>query len=510
MPSMQSLIDRLGSDVSVPDSEAALFTSDLFPSGKAVAPVAVLRPTHSDMVQEIARWTSAEGLALIARGGGVSYTGGYEPRTQKSVLLDLSQLNTVREINTADRYMIVDAGCTWEAVKIALEGTGLRPVLRGPISGSISTVGGAASQNLPGSMDGILGLEIVMPNGDLVTTGSGSLKDHSAFYRNFGPDFTGLFLGDAGTLGVKTAISLRLEPVPAGVAFASFGFATMTETVNVMTELASLNLGGRVFALDPLKNKTSTKVGVKEGLGTLKDVVKTGGLKRGLADAAKIAMAGQNAYDAVPWSLHLTFEGATQAVADALVAEAVAVCKKQGRQIDPSIPVAMNARSFSIRGFLGMKGERWVPLHGLFPLSKAEQAVAATEALFERHASALQENEIVHSFMMSANGPYLLIEPMFYWPDELLEIHKRNLPEHKLQKLTKFEPNPDAREVVTEIRTELRDLYFELGAVSAQIGKFYPYRDVLKDGTRQLFDQIKSCLDPDHSLNPGALQTRET
>ena len=99
--------------------------------------------------------------------------------------------------------MVVESGCTWQSVEETLEGTGLKPVQRGPISGAISTVGGAASQNIPGSMEGILGLEVMTADGDLIRTGSLGAHDGNAFYRNYGPDLTGLFLGDNGTLGYQ-------------------------------------------------------------------------------------------------------------------------------------------------------------------------------------------------------------------------------------------------------------------------------------------------------------------
>lgn len=489
--------------------ERAELSADLFPVENAPEASLVAAPTSPQEVAAAVKAAYDAGSAIFPRGGGMSYTGGYRPVAEPSVLLDLGALNSVRTIDAENRVAIVDSACTWKTLSEALDGTGLRSALRGPISGSHSTVGGACSQSLPGSMDAVLGLEIAGHDGALTWTGSLGAEDHSGFYRNYGPDMTGLFLGDAGTLGIKTGVALRLEPKPEGAAFASFGFRDIAETTAVMVALSKANLGGRAFALDPLKNKTSTKVGMKEGAETLAKVVKEGGLVRGLKNAAKIAIAGQNAYDDVPWSLHLTFEGATQDAAESALAQAKAICAGTGREIEPSIPVAMYASAYSIRGFLGIKGERWVPLHSIFPLGEAEDAVGAIHALFAEEAETLAKHGIVFSFMLAANGPYFLIEPMFYWPDKRLSLHERSLDERRLAKMTDFDDNPEARDTVRRVRTRLRDLAFSRGAIACQLGRFYPYRTALSPETRALYDTLKGALDPKGLFNPGALETEQ-
>lgn len=508
-PAQFALFSRLQSRLS-PDRVSAdkdivsLLSDDLFPD-EAISPASiVVRPKTAADIATLIKVATEFGSAIVPRGGGMSYTGGYRP-SPGDVMIDLRDLNAIREINTEDLYVIVEAGCTWQALSEALNGSGLRPALRGPISGSVSTVGGAASQNLPGSMDAVLGLEIVSSMGDIIKTGSMGVQGRGGFYRNYGPDLTGLFLGDAGALGVKSAIALRLEPQPDGVAHASFGFASMSDTADAMTRIAALNLGGRIFALDPLKNKTSTKVGVREGLDTLKGVVGKGGLGRGLKEAAKIAIAGQGAYDNVAWSVHMTFEGVSNRAAEEKLMRAKTICAEKGTEIEPSIPVAMYAGRYSVRGYLGLKGERWVPLHGIFPLSKAQDVVAAVERFFDERADQLEQHNVVHSYMLAANGPQFLIEPMFYWPDEILNLQRATLEERKLKKLTVYEDAPEARAWVRSARNELRDLLYGLGGVSAQIGRYYPYRAALEPETRTLMDVLKATLDPGFVLNPGAL-----
>lgn len=487
--------------------DCSFFSEDLFSPHGTMDITAVLMPNSAAQVGDIVRIANTEGIAIVARGGGMSYTGGYRPTSRPVLVLDLRGLCRIREINSGDRYMVVDTGVTWEQIHEALSGSKLRPALRGPISGSVSTVGGAVSQNLPGSMDGVLGLEIVDARGAAFWTGSAGAAGRTAFYRNFGPDLTGLFLGDAGTLGIKTAAALRLETIPDGIAHASFAFDSMADAAAAMGEISALGLGGRVFGLDPLKNKTATKVGIREGLATLAKVVSADGIAKGLANAARIVSAGQNAYDDVKWSVHLSFEGATQRVADELLAKAVAICKARGRSIEPSIPIAMRARPFSVRGFLGLKGERWAPMHGIFPLSEVANLVPALESFFANRAAQLEKLEIVHSYMLSANSGFFLVEPMFYWPDRLLPLHRSNLSERQLAKLQSFDDNPRARDFVAKTRAELQELFASHGAVSAQLGRFYPYRETLRAPTLGVFDELKAALDPNGIFNPGALGT---
>lgn len=481
---------------------------DLFPAERDPGTAVVVAPGDAGEVAGVVRAAAEARLPVAARGGGMSYTGGFALEHPDAVLLDLRRLDRVVDVNITDGFVIVEAGATWETLDEKLRQSNVRSALRGPISGSVSTIGGALSQNLPGSMDAVLGVEIVAADGSRFWTGSGGASDRLPFYRNFGPDLTGLFLGDAGTLGIKTAAAIRLEPIPDGAAHASYAFDTMREAARAMAAVAALGIGGRVFALDPLKNKTSTKVSVREGLSTLAKVATSGRRGRGLADAARIAVAGRDAFEKVNWSVHLSYEGKTQAAAEQSLEQAAEICAREGRNIEPSIPVAMRARPFSIRGFLGINGERWVPLHGIFPLSAVDSVIEALQDFFEARAPNLESADIIHSFMMSASANHFVIEPMFYWPDALLDSHRQHLSDRQLSKLEAHEDNPVARERVRDTRNALRRLFATHGAVATQLGRYYPYRESLSPATRAVFDRLKEALDPHNLLNPGALGTR--
>jgi D-lactate dehydrogenase (cytochrome) len=491
-------------------AERAVYSQDIIEWDAPLADL-VVRPGSAAEVADLLKLAAELGLAVAPRGGGLSYTRGYVPEKSGTMVLDLTRLNQIETVNEEDRYITLGPAVTWQQVMEELRPRGLRTVLTGPISGVYSTVGGAASQNIPGSMDTILGLEVVLADGRIVHTGSSAIsRAGSPFYRYYGPDLTGIFLGDTGTYGVKTKLTLRIEPIPEGVAFGSFAFETLSAMSFAMTDVSRLGLAAKSFGMDPLKNRTATKVGLREGAETLKEVARgSGSLVRGIKDAARIVAAGRGAYDEVAWSLHLTVEGFDQTAADAAMGAVRKACEAHGgRDIEPSIPIAMRAKPFSIRGFLGLQGERWVPVHGVFPMSRAQDVGKAVDAFFAERQSRLDAHEIHHSYLSSINGQFWLLEPMFYWMDEVSEFHMRYLDRKRYAKFEAIPPNPEARATVMEIRGELRDLFHELGAVSAQVGKFYNLPDALEPETYAVLTDIKDLLDPDRRLNPGNLGWR--
>ena len=127
---------------------------------------------------------------------------------ENSVTIDLRGIDQVFEINETDMYVRVGVGCTWHNLYTALKARGLRTPYFGPMSGYSATVGGALSQGsfFLGSteygtvMDSVLSLEMVLADGSIVHTGSDSAAGVAPFYRNYGPDLTGLFLADTGAL----------------------------------------------------------------------------------------------------------------------------------------------------------------------------------------------------------------------------------------------------------------------------------------------------------------------
>ena len=147
MTALQPLIAMIGAERVIQDElSCRLYNEDIAgPSSSTV--VAVVRPADTAMVAEIVRWAGENNFSILVRGGGMSYTSGYLPVNRTSIVLDMTGLNSVVDINAERNTVTVEAGCTWSDLYDALKAQGLRTPLFGPLSGKVATVGGAVSQN---------------------------------------------------------------------------------------------------------------------------------------------------------------------------------------------------------------------------------------------------------------------------------------------------------------------------------------------------------------------------
>jgi FAD/FMN-containing dehydrogenase len=142
-----SLRRMLGDDaVQSDEAERDYYAHDIAGRG-TIPPSIIATPRNIADACEIVRLTVQAGRAIVPRGGGMSYTGGYQAAEDGAVLLDMRALDRIDEIAEKDGYVIIEAGCTWAALYDALAERGLRTPFFGPLSGVAATVGGALSQN---------------------------------------------------------------------------------------------------------------------------------------------------------------------------------------------------------------------------------------------------------------------------------------------------------------------------------------------------------------------------
>lgn len=480
------------------DAERAYATADLFPPAGQTPALLVLTPRSTRETAAVLAYLHGVGLPVVPRGAGLSYTGGVSPR-RPSVVIDTRKLKDI-EINADDLYARVGAGTPWETLADALRPYELKCAQPNPISGSHSTVGGTAAQGIPGGTEGFLGVTVVLADGTAVRTGAATGGPHGGFWRYNGPDLTGLFLGDCGAFGIKTELIVRLIPNrPA--AFASFSFADASSLLDAMVSILRRGLVTRAIAMDPLKSRDATTVDVAQAAGILGAVVsQSGSITQSIRDVAHLA---RSAMSKKPdgWALHLTAEAVTAIGAEAQLSLAKKICERSGHEIDNVIPKTLHTKAYSIRGFVGPQGERWVPIHGILSLSKARACMDDLTAFINSKATVLNQVGVSVNWLISSIGAYITIEGMFYWKDTLDPIHFRHLTPRNAERFSHAAQNKPARDAIAALRVELRAIYDAHGAVHAQTGRFY----TLPEQATPLLHKIKSALDPNGSMNPGVL-----
>ena len=506
LPDFASIVGR--EQVQTSAAACDYFSSDIFFWAQRRATNAVIAPANVAEVIRVVRMAAEAGLAIVSRGGGMSYTGGYVPDRDNCVTLDLRRLNRILEINCEDQYVTVEAGSTWMAVSAALDGSGLRPMFRAPYSGIYSTVGGALSQGTPDDMAGILSLDVVLADGTAVRTGSAARANYpTPFFRNFGPDFTGLFIADGGTHGVKTAASIALEPKPRALGYASFAYQTLEAMMRAMVACAREKLPIRLMGLDPRKSQNAPRVGFKDAIEALAKVALTRPkLGAGMRDAFSMAAAGRNFMEGVRWSLHITAEGSSDSAVEAVLDILRQHTSREAREIPNLLPMALGAKPYSVRGFLGADGERWVPTNAMIPFSVAERAATQVQQYFESHRERMNALGMWESYMLAPRPGFVVLEPSFYWRDEVSALHIDHLDSVSAAKFAGHVANLPARVFANELRDGLKTLLDDLGAAHVQLAKSYAYRSVLSPEAQQLWQRVRHALDPHNIMNPGNLQ----
>ena len=184
------------------------------------------------------------------------------------------------------------------------------------------------------------------------------------------------------------------------------------------------------------------------------------------------------------------------------------ICEQYGgSKIESSIPKILRSNPFTpLNNVIGPKGERWMPIHTIVPHSKSHEAMKKIAKLLENNQSELDENKIGVGFLytvISNNG--FVIEPVFFTPDSIDEIHREVVEDNVLKNIDCFEENLDARELTLRLRAELLRLFEDIGGVHMQIGKSYNFKRGLRDEAWSLIKNIKDIIDPKKAINPGAL-----
>lgn len=512
----------LGAENVVTDeAERRLLSTDMSMLPHEIADL-VIKPANTEELAAALEIAARAGMAIVPRGGGMSYTRGYTPERQGSLLVDTRRMNRILEINVEDMYVTVQTGCTWKQLYEALKERDVRTPYFGPLSGMYATVGGALSQNslFLGSglyntvAESVIGMKVVLADGQVLQTGSAAHRNGQPFWRHFGPDLTGLFTADTGAFGVKTEATLRLIEAPDVTLFMSFAFETLAEMLETQTVIARKRICAECYGFDPYYSKGFEHQGFtfKEGLAVLSDVAKSEGGIKGLWSSFKIAAAGKTFLRDTKYTLHMTFDSFDKDVAHRALELARKICLEHGgREIDNTLPTVFRAQPFAgVRTvLLGADGELWIPVHGFMPLSKAVEVGNATEAFFAEHRALMEEHGIKSSYLTCFSGTEFVIEPSIYWHDRLGDFRLSLIEPEFQAKWRDLPADETKRAVALKLRDGLRDLYDRHGCCHLQLGKYYPYQEMIaNEPMKALLKGLKDTVDPEGRMNPGALGLR--
>lgn len=485
-----------------------LYRHDVYATGPA--PLAVLRPTSIERLARGVGAATAAGIAIVPRGGGMSYTGGYLGPDAPFVLVDTAALTQIIDINETDMTVTVECGITWAALAAVLKPKGLRVKAWGTLSGINATVGGGMSQNgvFWGAgngtvVDSAISFDVVLADGTVLTTGN-------PFFRPYGPDLTGLFAADCGAFGIKARATLRLVREGPAFAYGSFAFDTPEGVFGAMGAIAREGLASECFGFDPfLQSQRMKRDSLTSDAKSLVNMMKAqGSVFKALKEGAKVAMAGRSFLDDVPFSLHVITERRRQADADGDMAEIIRIVEGLGgKAIENTIPKILRANPFPpVNSMVGPAGERWVPVHGFLPSSKLVEGWAAIQQLFADNADEMAAHGVQSGALLAVvSNQASLIEPVFFWPEELNPLHRHAVESAHLSKLKGFPANPAASALVARLRGELITLFQSLGAIHVQVARSYPLKEAHQPEGWAALQALKKQLDPKGLMNPGVL-----
>ena len=429
--------------------------------GKALA---VVRPGTTAEVAAIVRACAAAGVAIVPQGGNTGLVGaGVPDASGTQVLLSLTRMNHIRELDRANLTLTVEAGCVLQAVQQAAADAGLLFPLSLAAEGSC-TIGGNLATNAGGTQvlrygnarALCLGLEAVTAAGEVWHGLAGLRKD------NTGYDLRDLLIGSEGTLGVITAATLALHPRPAATMTALAACATLDDCVALLAT-AQRRLGPGLTGFEVM-NAFSLAL-VAQHFSQLRQPLPAG-------QWTVLVELSDNEGEA---HARAQFEGlladalAAGTIGDAAVAESLAQSRSMWH-LRESIPLAQSEEGLNIKHDIAL------------PVSRIPAFCAATDAALAAR-----------------------------WPGVRL-VNFGHLGDGNLHYNVQAPTGIDAAAFLRDNEHEVNQVVFDAvvahaGSISAEHGIGALKRDELalrKDPTAlAMMRAIKRALDPQGLLNPG-------
>ncbi len=249
-------------------------------------PDAAVWVVSAEQVSQVMKLATDHSLPVIPRGAGTSLTGSAVP-VAGGLVLDMCRMNKILDIRIADRLAVVQPGVVYADLEKALAALGFF-FPPDPASGKVCTIGGNTATNAGGmrgakygvTRDYVLALEVVLPDGRVLRTGSGCIKSASGY------DLTRLFVGSEGTLGVITEITLKISPKPLAFTTTLAMFASLRDAGQAVSDIMHSGIVPSVLevfdanAITVLRERTS--IPLPDGQAMI--LAETDGCTRGESD----------------------------------------------------------------------------------------------------------------------------------------------------------------------------------------------------------------------------------
>ena len=432
--------------------------------------LAVVRPGTTAEVAAVVKACAAAGASIVPQGGNTGLVVGSVPDDSGTqVVLSLTRMNRVRAIDGANLTMTVDAGCVLQALQEAAEQAGFMFPLSLAAEGSC-TIGGNLATNAGGTQvvrygnarDLCLGLEVVTAQGAVWHGLTGLRKD------NTGYDLRDLFVGSEGTLGVITAATMKLYPLPAAQ-LTAWAAVPSLESAVALLGLAHQHLGAGLTGFEVMGQFALSLVAKhfpQQRVPLWEDTHYCVLLENSDSESEEHARAQFERL------LETAFENGV--VSDAVVAESLQQAHALWH-IRESIPLAQAEEGLNIKHDISI------------PVSSIPAFCAETDALLAREIPGVRLVNFGH--LGDGNLHYNVQAPADGDPKAFLHDQEARVNTLVFDAVARFDGSISA----------------EHGVGSLKADKLPHYKDPV---ALALMRSIKQALDPQNLLNPGRVLPR--
>lgn len=433
-------------------------------AGKAAC---IVYPRSTEQVAAVLKHCNDHGIQVYPQGGNTSVCGGSVPSpTGESIILSLTKMDKILDVNPANNSMIVQAGVVLQTIQEAAAEVGkLFPLSLGAegscqIGGNIATnAGGTAVIRYGNTRDLVLGLEVVLPNGTIWNGLRTLRKDNSGY------DLKNLFIGSEGTLGIVTGAALKLYPQPTSVITAMLGVASADDAVAEGLKLHGA-FPGELVALEII-SRSEFDISLRHAAG-VRDPFETKPEWVVLIELSSSNRSEESLSDELMNCLAPSMD-------EGIISDAVIAMTQQQR--NDLWRIRHSVTEANTKEGMGLTHDIGVPIYRIPDFIKQAGEVLATEYPESR--------PVIVGHMGDGNLHYIAMIPHATWAD----VQDKPAYQHKL-----------ARKLYDIAHSMGGTFSAEHGIGSLHVAEMPLYKPAVE---LDIMRQVKQLFDPNNIMNPG-------